>query len=236
MKKTIAILSFFLLLFACKKEEPLKVKYPKTEESIEFQKIDTTELQTTDLPIHIKGLDYLIHPIGKIRVKNNKGSYQYNNPIIFALSTYNYPQITGTINNIAFQSIENDSIKLLTDRKMHIHTITYLDEIIAKNNTKFLLYELYDIDTNKDDVYDTNDIKTLYLSNQNGENFIKISPHMQEVIDWKIIKEKNKLYFKTIEDINKNGIFDSKDIFNYFFIDFSKDEIETVKYNIDITN
>ncbi|WP_372473664.1 hypothetical protein AB4865_12545 [Capnocytophaga sp. ARDL2] len=231
MKKTLFILTMISIFVSCKQEETPKVIYPKSEEQIEFQKIDTIELKITDLPIHIKGLDYLIHPIGKIGVKNSKGNYEYTNAVNYHIASYNYPQITGAIHNIAFQDIATDSVKVLTNHKMHIHSITYLDEIAS--NKKYLLYELYDIDTNKDKAIDVKDIKSLYLSEQSGHEFTKISPQLQEVIDWKVIKAKNKLYFRTIDDINKNGIFDPKDILNHYFIDFTADSLEIVKYNIE---
>jgi hypothetical protein len=71
------------------------------------------------------------------------------------------------------------------------------------------------MDTNKDGKLDTSDIKALYLSKISGEKFTKISSDFQELIDWKLI-ESNRLYYRTVEDTNKNGQFDKKDVVIYY--------------------
>lgn len=235
MKKIgIAIIAFSAILFSCKKEETPKVKYENEADSlkIEFQKIDTTELKIADLPIHIKGLDYLIHPVGKIRVNRSSNSLKYSsNPdVSYSISNFNDPEITGVINNVIFQKIDSTQLKALTDRKMMIQSITFLDQIALNTNKKYLVYSVIDMDTNKDGKYDFNDVKSVYISKQDGTGFQKLSPNMQEVLDWKIIAAKNRLYFRTIEDINKNGEFDSTDNINYFNVNLSKDSLQVETY------
>ena len=223
-------------LFSCKKEETPKVKYENEADSlrVDYQKIDTTELKIADLPIHIKELDYLIHPIGKIRVNRSssgsKYSYSSNGDVSYSISNFSNPEITGAMNNVMFQKLDSTSLKPLTDRKMLIQSITYLDQIAQSSNKKYLLYSVVDMDSNKDGKYDYNDVKSIYISKQDGGAFEKLSPNMQEVLDWKIIAVKSRLYFRTIEDINKNGEFDSTDAINYFLVDLAKDSLSVETY------
>ena len=66
--------------------------------------------------------------------------------------------------------------------------------------------------TNQDGKLDYNDINTLFISKINGTDFRKLTETNKELIDWKLIESKNRLYFRTIEDTNKDGEFDKKDI------------------------
>jgi hypothetical protein len=38
-----------------------------------------------------------------------------------------------------------------------------------------------------------------------------------------VIESNNRLYYRTVEDTNKNGQFDKKDVVNYYYIDLSKE-------------
>ena len=86
------------------------------------------------------------------------------------------------------------------------------------------------MDTNRDSKLDTNDIKTLYLSTISGEKFTKISTDFQELIDWKMIEASNILYFRTVEDTNKNGQFDKDDVINYNFINLNNKDWKVENY------
>jgi hypothetical protein len=86
------------------------------------------------------------------------------------------------------------------------------------------------MDTNKDGKLDNNDIKSLYMSTVSGQKFTKLSPDFQELIDWKIIESKNLLYFRTIEDSNKNGEFDAKDRLQYQFVNLLDKEWKVISY------
>jgi len=112
---------------------------------------------------------------------------------------------------------------------MEILSINYLDELALKTNKQFLVYTLVDVDTNKDGRYDDNDIKTLYISKINGTKFTKLTPDLHELLDWQVIDE--KLYFRSIEDINKNGEFDSKDAVHYSFINLLSEDWKPSGYN-----
>jgi hypothetical protein len=93
-----------------------------------------------------------------------------------------------------------------------------------------MVYTVADMDTNKDNKLDNNDIKSLYVSDISGKNFTKISVDFQELIDWNVIDSRNRLYFRTVEDTNKNGAFDKEDRLHYFYLDLLAKEWKAEEY------
>jgi hypothetical protein len=180
------------------------------------------------------GTDYLLHPVAdlSIREKGIKARYGSSsvNDLSFTISNYGEYEITGYLQNIKFQKIDSDSIHKLTDKPVLIQTATYLKSVADKTNNQVMVYTMMDMDTNKDGKLDTSDIKALYLSDISGQNFTKISTDFQELIDWKLISSKNRLYYRTVEDTNKNGEFDKNDAVNYYYIDLSNKEWKITGY------
>ena len=227
MKATyLAIAGFSLLgLFSCKEEkEKPKVSYDTPKVKIEVPKPDTTSVEIADLPIQITGTDYLIHPIGNMR------SYERSGNMSYTISNYGEFEIAGFLTNLKFQKTDSDSLAVLTDKPVLIQTATYLKAFADKGRPQIIAYTLSDIDTNKDGKIDASDIKTLYLSTISGENFTKVSADFQELIDWKLIESKNRLYFRTIEDSNKNGEFDKDDAVHYNYVELGAKSWETTPY------
>jgi hypothetical protein len=68
------------------------------------------------------------------------------------------------------------------------------------------------------------------LSDISGKNLTKISVDFQELIDWNIIESKTRLYFRTIEDTNKNGAFDKEDTLHYYFVNLLDKEWKALEY------
>jgi hypothetical protein len=93
-----------------------------------------------------------------------------------------------------------------------------------------MVYSLADSDTNKDQKLDENDIQSLYLSTLSGEKFTKISADLMELVDWKIIDANAKLYYKTIEDSNKNGQIDTKDAIQYHYVNLLDEQWKPIQY------
>jgi hypothetical protein len=139
-------------------------------------------------------------------------------------------EITGNLQNVKFQKIDADTLISLTKKPILIQTVSYLATISSKTKQQTLAYLLADADTNEDGKLDSNDIKSLYLSDISGEKFTKISTEFQEVLDWKIIETKNRLYFRTIEDTNKNGKFDKNDKLHYHFVNLLEKEWKAVEF------
>lgn len=238
------LLSYLLLLsvsisfFSCKKDnETPKVSYEEEKDSspeLAIQRIDSSSIKIADLPILMEGTKYLIHPVGDVRVYDNfsrvYGSSK-TNQVSYAISNYNRFELTGYFDNLKFQHIDSTNVCALTTHKVQIQTVTYLNDLAAKTKKQILVYTLVDSDTNKDGKIDQNDIKSLYLSNIDGTMFTKISGDLNEVIDWNIIESLNRLYFRCIEDINKNGAFDKNDKVHYHYVNLLQDGWQAEEYS-----
>lgn len=224
-----ALITAFVLtavvLTGCRQEkEKPKVIYDASRTTkTQVKRADSTQIKVADLPVLMEGTKYLIHPVGDIRLYDDSnrsyGTTRTNNTVSYAISNYNRFEITGYLENLKFQHIDSVSLRPLTDKKIQIQTATYLNTIAEKSKKQILAYTLVDADTNKDGRLDANDIKSLYISDSGGFGFTKLSQDMQELIDWNIIEAQNRLYFRTIEDINKNGAFDKNDAVHYHFVD-----------------
>jgi len=211
------LLAFVFSFSSCKKQEKEKPKviYDTTTKEKVPVKMDTTQIKVADLPINMEGTNYLIYPIGTVTGEKKGMKYANDSEDSFTVSNYGEFQITGYLKNLKFQEIGQDTIYALTDKPVLILTATYLKSIATKSKKQLLVYTLTDIDSNKDNKLDTNDIKSIYISAISGKNLTKLSTDFQELIDWKVIEAKNSLYFRSIEDTNKNGEFDKDDKVHY---------------------
>ncbi|MFZ4105083.1 hypothetical protein [Flavobacterium sp.] len=232
------ILAFVALLVSCNQEKATpKVSYDTNAMAKPVAKTDTSSIKVADLPINFTGTNILIHPIGDLSIysrdKNvayDSSSYKSESQQSFTVSDNNQYEITGYLQNIKFQEIGKDSIKSLTNKKILIETATYLKNTADKTKKQFLVYTLTDADTNKDGITNSNDIKSLYISAINGDNFTKLSQDFQELINWNCMESTSRLYFRTIEDINKNGAFDKEDKVHYHYLDLLSKEWKAQEY------
>ncbi|AOW11146.1 hypothetical protein [Flavobacterium gilvum] len=225
-----------LLLASCKEDvEKPKVIYDASKGVKEPAKVDTTQIKIADLPIQMEGTNYLIHPVGDLSVYEKGAKTKYGsssvNDLSFTISNESENEITGYLQNLKFQKIGSDSIKALTDKPVLIQTATYLKKVSDKLKKQIMVYAMMDMDTNKDGKLDVSDITTLYLSEISGEKLTKVSADYQELIDWNLIESQNRLYFRTVEDTNKNGRFDSNDVVHYNYIDLTSKDWKAESYN-----
>lgn len=224
-----------LSLVSCKKEQTTpKVKYEDSKSKTETSaKVDSSSIKIADLPILMEGTKYLIHPIGDVRVyedyKSVYGSSK-TNQVSYAISNYNRFELTGYFTNLKFQHIDSTDVHSLTKERIQIQSVTFLNTIAEKTKKQILVYSFVDNDTNKDGNVNQNDIKSLALSSIDGSNFKKLSEDFSEVMDWNIIEAQNRLYFRCIEDINKNGAFDKNDKVHYHFVNLLDNEWKVEEY------
>lgn len=237
--KKIAVLTFACAAFAvsCKQETPEKPKvtYTNSAKPKPEVKVDTAQIEVADLPIQIPGTNVLIHPVGDLSVYGNRPRYDASSSAgsapNFQISNYDEGEITGYLRNLKFQQVGQDSLRILADKPVLIQTATYLRAVAEKTKNQIMAYTLADGDTNQDGKLDASDIKSLYLSGADGTRFTKMSADMQELIDWNLVESMNRLYFRTIEDTNKNGEFDKTDVVHYHFIDLAAKEWKVSDYN-----
>lgn len=241
MVKTFYIYATIVLIFlsSCRQEvEKRKVVYGTSGKKEIVSKSDSTQIKIADLPIQMEGTNYLIHPVGNLRVfeKASKASYEATSnaydayDVSFTISNLGEYEITGYLQNLKFQKIGSDSIRPLTEKPVLILTATYLQKIARRDQNQVMVYTLTDSDTNKDGKIETGDVKTLYLSDISGKNFTKVSPDLQELIDWDLIEAQNRLYFRTFEDTNQNRQFDKNDLLHYSYIDLEDKKWEAKEY------
>ena len=233
MKNTSKYIALFLLglSISCKEEtEKPKVIYSNSTKQKEQPKQVGTQVEIADLPIQMEGTNFLIHPVAGLNIYDGNSKSNVNG-VSFKISNYSEYEITGYLRNLKFQEIGSDSIKSLTDKPILIQTATYLKSVADKAKQQVLVYSLADLDTNKDEKLDVNDIKSLYISEISGSRFTKISADFQELIDWNLIESKNRLYFRTVEDTNKNGQFDKDDVIHYHYLDLSNKDWKVFDYN-----
>jgi hypothetical protein len=224
-----------LALVGCKNDQTTpKVTYDDSKSIAETPaKVDSSSIEIADLPILMEGTKYLIHPIGDIRVyddyKSVYGSSK-TNQVSYAISNYNRFELTGFFTNLKFQHIDSTNVRSLTSNRIQIQNVTFLNTIAEKTKKQILVYNFVDNDTNKDGTIDQNDIKSLALSYIDGSNFKKISQNFTEIVDWNIIEAQNRLYFRCIEDINKNGAFDKDDKVHYHFLNLLDKDWKVEEY------
>lgn len=238
MKKTLILAGFSVfMMMACKdnKETPKVIYEGKTKKESLKKAPDSTNIAIADLPILMEGTKYLIHPVGDYRVVAGGSGANYGSSNAdkgsFSISNYNRFELTGYLQNLKFQHIDSTQIRPLIQKPILIETVTYLKTVSEKTKQQLLVYALADQDTNKDGAVNSNDIKSLYISKIDGSRFQKLSTDFQELIDWNLIEAQNRLYFRTIEDTNKNGEFDKDDVVHYNFVDLNSKEWKTESYN-----
>lgn len=228
-------LSFLMLamfLFSCKerKHTPKVIYESATTEEIDVA-VKETEYQVADLPIAFENVNFLIHPVGQIRVSESKNFVSKNaENFSYTISNFLNYEIQGMFDNLLFQDLTKDSLIAITDKKMQISRVNFLNDYFLKAKRQVFLYEVYDQDSNKDGMIDGSDIKTLFISDEMGKNFEKLSEDRHELIDWTFILATDRLYYRTVEDINKNGQFDSKDLIHYYYIKLSDKTFTPITY------
>jgi len=239
MKNTHILFFGIAVLFAsCQKEAPEKPKviYENASKSEKAAvKVDTAQIEIADLPIQLQGTNYLIHPVGDLNIYGGNSKARYDSAsnvsdLSFKISNYGENEITGYLRNLKFQEVGSDSIRALTDKPVLIQTATYLKSVSDKTKQQILVYTLADMDTNKDGKLDASDIKSLYLSDISGTRFTKISSDFQELVDWSLVESKSRLYFRTIEDTNKNGEFDKNDVVHYHYVELTSKDWKVLDY------
>ncbi len=235
MKNTL-ISGITLILFAsCGTDHKPKIVHVENNgtEILELKK-DTTFIEIADLPIQINSTDYLIHPIGDFKIENTRGKVLYKSSGYgagsFSISNYGRDRISGDLSNVKFQHIDSEKRSVLTENLIKIRSLTFLRNLFDTTKKQFLVYEVTDNDTNQDGKLDFNDINTLYISKISGVEFKRLTSKNRELIDWKFIASKNRLYFRSVEDTNKDGVFDKKDVIHYKYMDFNSKKLKVTAY------
>jgi len=226
MKKTFLLLLIILTISCSEKENEKKIVYENINGQFENPKITDTLKNNpkskliTGLPFKLDSASTIIFPIAEIKLRTEKrkitkiGSYSGSSFTFFAIGSYNNREYYGHLDNLIFENIENGKKHLLTNDRIKIKTFGQL----YKNQStpiKKIIYEIITNDSNKDNELNENDLKNLYVSGINGENLKMISKINEDLIDWTFLND-NFLYFRTIEDSNKNGEMEENDTLHIY--------------------
>ena len=232
MKNICLLLMSVLTLVSCRKEEQEKpkVSYDTPIKSSEKPVADTSKIAIADLPIQLVGTNVLIFPVGNVTAVKKSGYSRGEASPSYTVSNYGEYEITGYLSNLKFKEINKDTIYSLTDKPIVIQRATFLKEFADKTKQNLMLYVLSDLDTNKDSKLDDNDIKSLYISTVDGKNFKKLSPEFGELIDWVFIPSTSSVYFRIVEDSDKNGEFEPGDKIRYFTVNLLEKELKAEEY------
>ena len=234
----LAIITSLSLCF-CRTDPKPTVVYPKdsTEQVTEKQLVvDTTLVLTGELPVHFDSTDYLLFPIGPIRVYSRGSSKIYlgsgsSRDKFFSIGYLSGTKFTGKLDNVMIQHLDSSNFRPLTSQNIKIRSFQFLESIRKRTDLQLVVLEVTDRDTNKDGALTYDDIESLYLSYLNGVNFKKLTVEFQELLDWKILAINKRLYFRTLEDTDKNGEFNKKDKIHHFFVELEDNEFKVVEYD-----
>lgn len=195
---------------------------------------DTTKILVSELPVKFDSTNVLLFPIGLVDLqqrggysKVGLGSYSSSD---IANAYFHNDNLAGDFINIVFQD-ENGNEKTLTDKKIEIRSVNFLRDIFKKTKTGYLLYSIYDRDSNGDRELNHLDLEALYISRIDGSDFTKLTKELHEFYDWSLLSGENRIYFRTLEDNNKDGELTNVDKFHYYFIDFTDDKYSVTEYN-----
>lgn len=225
-----------ILFVSCSKQRP-KIDYQEkadTTSIIDDRIKDTTKILVSELPVKFDSTDILLFPVGLVDLqergvygKIKSGSYGSSD---IASSYLDRDKLIGNYTNVVFHDEKGSETKL-TDKKIRIRTIYFLREIFNATKTGYLLFTISDRDSNGDKDLNYADLEALYISKIDGTGFKKLTKELHEFYDWRLIKTENRIYFRTLEDKNKDGELTNKDKFHYYFINFSSSSYSVTEYN-----
>ena len=139
--------------------------------------------------------------------------------------------------NVLFYNRSTGKTNLLTNEKFRI------SEIYAKNSDNEyrekenilngkILYEISDIDYNKDGKLNSHDPEFLFISELDGNGLQRISPKNEDLVHYEVIQKSREIIFETRRDINNDSIFNSEDEFVWY-----KSKIENNQWkNVEIVD
>lgn len=240
---TIVILLTVLLLSSCnlknKNQTPIVYDDQSVSDILSMEQVmsDTSKSIKANLPFCFDSTRMVIQPIGIVDIKDR--NLLESKISILKDASYNEPYnsfnqgdiVTGRMTNIYFEDVDNKAQRILTDKALNIISMSYLRELSKLIKKDYLSYIVYDQDNNRDGKLDSDDIQACYISRLDGTSFTKVTPDYQQYGGGSWMLWCSRFYFKTIEDTNKDGLFNKKDKEHYFYIDFSANTPVVVEYN-----
>lgn len=201
------LLGIFLIvgLFSCQEKQV-------GNELIEADDLSTEQIDSIltefkfkyESPIILKNTTQVLIPIStellERRSKFSRDGYQ----------TDDYPRYW----NVLFYNRLTGVNNLLTEEKIRISQIyANEDEYEGRKNImkNKVLYQISNIDFNKDGKLNGQDPEFLFTSEIDGTKFKRISPVHEDLQYFEVISESDEILIKTLRDTNQDLIFDRED-------------------------
>lgn len=210
---------------------------------------DTTKVLMAAMPVHFDSTEVLVHPIGWVdiyaiykkpysidmaesveRGSISKTTKMKDSNYSFSVYSNNQDYISGQMVNLIFEDVATGEKRKLTDKVMMIYSMSYLKNVWRNTGKQYALYSVVDKDYNRDGKLDGLDMSSYYMSNLDGTNFTKITEDYHYFDTDQLILKNNKYYFRTLEDVNKDGVFNKKDKYHYYYIDLSQGDFKAIEY------
>ncbi|MCH2230029.1 MAG: hypothetical protein MK105_06765 [Crocinitomicaceae bacterium] len=204
MKQIIGIILIIGML-SCNENKP-RIESIETED-LTTQQIDSilTEFKFEyESPIVIDSSDHILIPISTELLERRK-TYSKD-----GYYSDDYPRYW----NILFYNSLTGEERLLTENKVRIsqiHTIGNEYDGRSKILNKKVLFEIGDLDYNKDSKLNAQDPEYLFCSEIDGTNLTRISPKNEDLQFFRVIPKTNQILIRTIRDTEQDSIFNRED-------------------------
>ncbi|HCX25072.1 MAG: hypothetical protein CMB80_06450 [Flammeovirgaceae bacterium] len=222
---TPAFLIALTFFSSCRQEPKPTLVYPTDSTSqVEEQVLvkDTTLILTGELPIYFDSTNHLLFPIGPIKLTQRSSKIYFGSGSSgnssFSIGYLSGNTFSGDLDNVMIQHLDSSTFRPLFEKEIKIRSFQFLKSIRKLTKQNWIVLSITDRDTNNDGKLDDEDIESLYVSDINGTNKVKLTPEFHELLDWQVLDVNKRLYFRTIEDSDRNGKFDKQDIIHHFYL------------------
>lgn len=236
LQKIIFASGILIVLYSCENDSKKAVVIDETMTTADDFKIeqDTTVVKVLKLPVYIDSTQYLYHPVALERVFTTDDNYSlrsYKSAPQYWSSKYSNYTFSGSYANFTVENMATGKKVSVIKDQINISQVNIYNKLDHNPRVEFVLYQGNDLDTNKDQKLDNQDIQALFISNIDGTDFKKLSLDFEELVESKFIVENDKLYFQTQKDTNENGIFENEDGFRNYYVDLTKAMKEAIRYD-----
>ncbi|WP_029035102.1 hypothetical protein [Salinimicrobium terrae] len=91
-------------------------------------------------------------------------------------------------------------------------------------------YKIVGTDTNANGELDYKDHNALYISGIDGSDFRSINRAGQLLQDHEVLQAVNRLYFRSMDDVNDNGKLDAGEKLHYYYLDLASEALKVTAY------
>lgn len=196
-----------------------------------------------DLPIHLKHVPVIIHPVVVSAVSRHAEKSVSGEKVTSEVYTNQY-YLTGQMFNLVFEDLQTGAHRpLFKNNTQLIHVAHYpvsvLKEGVGQDTTELKADEmkkyghfLYHVQENLQQTSDERSAKAqlaLYMSDETGGQLQKLHPDGQYLTEGRWMADVARYYFTTKSDSDHDGKITLKDNSHNYYVDFKDGASPTVK-------